>query len=166
MTPPELLESSHDTRGFDCGDIALNEWLQKRGLKNQTSDASRVYVITNRHRVIGYYALASGSVERMIVPGSIARNMPETIPVIVLGRLAVDLDYHDQKLGSGLLKDALIRCMLAADTIAAKAVMVHAISDRAKQFYTKNSFVQCPEIEMTLFISIKKIRQLLKNETK
>ncbi|MGJ3495514.1 hypothetical protein PsalN5692_03994 (plasmid) [Piscirickettsia salmonis] len=161
ITPPELLETSHDTRLFNCGDIALNEWLQKRALKNQAADASRVYVVTNSQRVVGYYALASGSVERMIIPGSMTRNMPATIPVIVLGRLAVDIDYHDQKLGSGLLKDALTRCVLAADTVAAKAVMVHAISERAKRFYIKNSFVECPEVEMTLFVSIKKIRQLL-----
>ena len=93
---PAVLVAGHETTAFDCGNTTLNNWLEKRALKNQSSGASRTFVICRDNRVVGYYALASGSVERIISPKSISRNMPEPIPVMVLGRLAIDTRMQGQ----------------------------------------------------------------------
>ena len=161
ITAPCLLTDEHNTNDFDCGNNILNEWLQKRALKNQKSGASRTFVITSDNEVIGYYALATGSVERIHAPKLIARNMPEPIPVLVLGRLAINKAQQGDRLGSSLLKDALVRTCTVSKEIGIRALLVHAISEQAKSFYQYYGFMESPSDSMTLLLSIKHIEQHL-----
>jgi predicted N-acetyltransferase YhbS len=160
-TPPTALTGSHQVSEFDCGNDALNDWLIKRAMKNQSSGASRTFVICQDNQVVGYYALASGSVERMTSPKSIARNMPEPIPVMVLGRLAIDARMQGQRLGSALLKNALLRTLSVAKNVGIRAILVHAISENAKRFYVGYGFQVSPIDPMTLMLPIRHIEGLL-----
>ena len=135
--------------------------LIKRALKNQYNNASRSFVVCQEQRVIGYYALANGSVERLNAPKSIARNMPEPIPVVVMGRLAVDQRTQGQGLGAALLKDALLRTLAVSKNIGIRAVLVHAISEDAKRFYLGYGFRVSPIDSMTLMLPIRQIETLL-----
>ncbi|WP_395377954.1 GNAT family N-acetyltransferase [Marinicella sp. W31] len=158
---PTLLTADHQIEDFDCGIETLNEWFIKRSMKNQKEGGSRTFVILDEGKVVGYYALASGSVERIQAPKAIARNMPEPIPVIVLGRLAIDLQYQSKNLGSALLKDAIMRTLNVATNIGIRSLLVHAISEDAKKFYEKYGFQVSPMEPMTLFLSIKQIHKIL-----
>lgn len=160
-TPPAALAGSHEVSEFDCGNGALNDWLIKRALKNQSSGASRTFVICQDNRIIGYYALASGSVERMATQKSIARNMPEPIPVMVLGRLAIDAPMQAQRLGSALLKDALLRTLSVSKNVGIRAILVHAISEDAKRFYLGYGFRVSPIDPMTLMLPVRRIEDLM-----
>lgn len=160
-TAPTALTGSHEVSEFDCGNGALNDWLIKRALKNQSSGASRTFVICQDDRVVGYYALASGSVERIASTKSIARNMPEPIPVMVLGRLAIHNTMHGQRLGSALLKDALLRTLSVAKNVGIRAILVHAISEDAKRFYLGYGFQVSPIDPMTLMLPTRHIEGLL-----
>jgi len=155
---PVLLSEDHDSSQLDCGNETLNEWLIRRALKNQASGASRTFVICNESRVIGYYALASGCIERTIVPKTIARNMPDPITVTVLGRLAIDLQFQGQRLGAALLKDAIMRTVLVSRSIGVRAMLVHAIYEDAKRFYSSYGFKESLINEMTLMLSLQQIK--------
>ena len=155
------MTDDHEVSEFDCGNDVLNDWLLKRALKNQLSGASRTFVICQGNRVVGYYALASGSVERMAAPKPIARNMPEPIPVMVLGRLAIDIRMQRQSLGSALLKDALLRTLSVSKNVGIRAILVHAISEDARRFYLSYGFNPSPIDSMTLMLPIAHIEALL-----
>ncbi len=163
IASPTLLNSEHDTAQFNAGSSSLNEWLYKRALKNQATGASRTFVICESNRIIGYYALATGSVERLAAPGSIARNMPEPIPVIVLGRLAVDAQYQGRRLGAALLKDAMLRTLTIAQNVGVRGLLVHAISEEAKQFYLSYGFQASPIEPMTLLLSVQHLKGYFKD---
>ncbi len=157
---PELLDSEHGVLDFDCGNETLNDWLRKRAFKNQKQGASKTFVVCDGKQVIGYFALATGSVERMNVPSSLSRNMPNPIPVIVLGRLAIDRRFHGEKLGSALLKDAIQRTIIISEHVGVKALLVHAISEEAKNFYLYHNFIESPLESMTLLLSMKNKERL------
>ncbi|RLA18443.1 MAG: GNAT family N-acetyltransferase [Gammaproteobacteria bacterium] len=159
--PPVALTDNHEVSEFNCGNDTLNDWLIKRSLKNQKSGASRTFVICQNNQVVGYYALASGAVERMISPKPIARNMPEPIPVMVLGRLAMDTRMQGQKLGAALLKDALLRTLFVSKNVGIRAILVHAISEDAKRFYLGYGFQVSPIDPMTLMLPTRHIEGLL-----
>lgn len=159
LSAPEPLSASHQLDLFDCGNATLNDWLKKRAIRNQKEGASRSFVVCNRQQVVAYYALASGSVERTIAPKAIARNMPEPIPVMVLGRLAVDQAYQGMQLGSLMLRDALLRVVNVSRQVGIRALLVRAISEDAKRFYQQYGFQSSPIDSMTLFLSIKTIQQ-------
>jgi len=161
ISTPELLNKDHNRSQFDCGNETLNDWLIRRALKNQASGASRTFVICDESRVIGYYALAMGSIERPIAPKTIARNMPDPIPVTVLGRLAIDLEFQGQRLGAALLRDSILRTVLVSRNIGVRAMLVHAISEDAKRFYTSYGFKGSPINEMTLMLSLQQIKDHL-----
>jgi GNAT superfamily N-acetyltransferase len=151
---PEPLEAGFDVAQFDCGEVSLNEWLTKRALKNEEIGGSRTYVVREESRVVGYYALAVGSIEHKEVPSSLKRNMPTRIPVMILGRLAIDQNYQGNKLGVLLLRDAVLRTLNAARLAGIKAIMVEAISDEAKEFYKRFGFRSSPIDERLLFITV------------
>ena len=157
---PELLDSKHNVLDFNCGNETLNDWLKKRALKNQKQGASKTFVICDDKQVVGYYALATGSVERINVPKSLARNMPNPIPVIVLGRLAIDKKIQGEKLGSALLKDAIRRTIFISENVGVKALLVHAISEEAKRFYLHHNFIESPVESMTLLLSMNNKKRL------
>lgn len=153
---PSLLLPDHDLAQFNSGNETLDEWLKKRALKNQMIGASRTFVIDDNNQVVvGYYALATGSVERVAAQGNFARGMPEPIPVIVLARLAIDQRYQGQRLGGFLLKDAMQRALNVSNQVGVRGVLVHAISEEAKRFYLRYGFVESPFEPMTLMISMK-----------
>ena len=161
---PELLTADHNTSDFDCGLGVLNDWLRKTALKNQSANASRTFVVCKGDAVVGYYALSSGSVERIQAPKSLARNMPDPIPVTVLGRLAIDQQHQGLRIGSGLLKDAMLRTLVVSSHIGVKAMLVHAISDEAKQFYRQYGFTESPFNPMTLLLPVKHIAGLFPDQ--
>ena len=143
--PPVPLAAGRDTSGFTCRHESLSVWLHKRALANSASGASRTYVVCDdQNRVVGYYALAAGSIASEAAPGRLRRNMPDPLPVIVLGRLAVHSDWSGRGIGSGLLKDAVLRSIQAAELIGVRALLCHAIDDEANAFYLKYGFVESP----------------------
>lgn len=158
ITAPDLLSPEHDLGSFNSGNATLDEWLLKRALKNQESGASKIFVVCDDNRVVGYYALATGSVERDIATGNFSRGMPEPIPVIVLGRLAIDQSYQGQQLGAALLKDAMLRTVTIANNVGVRGLLVHVISEDAKRFYLKYGFQESPMEPMTLLLSVKIIK--------
>jgi GNAT superfamily N-acetyltransferase len=154
ISAPQKLSPDHDLSLFQCGESTLDDWLKRRALQNEESGASRTWVVCIENRVVGYYALAVGAVTHEDAPGRIRRNMPDPVPVMVLGRLAVDQTVHGQDIGRGLLRDAILRTLQAAEIAGIRAILVHAISERAKQFYLKSGFVPSPVDPMTLMITV------------
>jgi GNAT superfamily N-acetyltransferase len=152
---PEALRDEHETEHFDSGVPLLDDWLKRRAHSNQASGASRTYVVTEDGRVVGYYCLASGALGVVDAPGPIRRNMPDPIPMVILGRLAVDKSAQGGGLGAALLQDATIRAAEAAAIIGVRGILVHAISDKAKAFYEYYGFVSSPTMPMTLVFSLK-----------
>ncbi|MBK8452604.1 MAG: GNAT family N-acetyltransferase [Thiofilum sp.] len=157
LNAPKPLQDHHDLSAFDCGEPILNEWLKQRARKNEVLGASRTFVVCNVMSVVGYYALAAGSVTHDLAVSKIKRNMPDPIPVIILGRLAIDQHYKRQGLGYSLLQDVLLRCHAAAQHIGARALLVHALSESAKQFYEHFGFRASPINERTLMILLSEI---------
>jgi len=154
ITPPEPITIAHNVESFACGVPVLDEWLKRRALKNESSGASRTFVVCSDGQVIGYYALATGSVGHRNTPGKVCRNMPDPIPVIVLGRLALDEPWQHAGLGLGLLRDAILRTLSVSQQAGVKALLVHTLSEDAKQFYIRNGFLESPLDPMTQIISL------------
>jgi GNAT superfamily N-acetyltransferase len=153
---PEHLTAEHDLSTFDSGVPALDDWLKRRALPNGQAGASRTYVVcVEGRKVVGYYALANGAVALHAATGRARRNMPDPIPVMVLGRLAVDKQYQGRGLGRGLLRDAIVRTIHAAAIGGIRAILVHAISEDAKRFYQRCGFVVSPLDPMTLMITVR-----------
>ncbi|HUK24077.1 MAG TPA: GNAT family N-acetyltransferase [Terriglobales bacterium] len=156
---PEKISSRHDLSQFQCGEPALDGWLRRRALQNEESGASRTYVVCAGKRVVGYYALAVGAVAHIGAPGRVKRNMPDPIPVMVIGRLALDQSVQGQGLGPALLKDAILRTLQAAEIAGIRAILVHAISETAKHFYEKWGFISSPIEPLTLMITVAEARR-------
>lgn len=156
ITAPTPLNATHILSEFYCGEAVLDEWIRNRGLKNQSLGAARTFVVCREHssQVIGFYSLATGSVTHAIATGSLKRNMPDPVPVIILARLAVDASYHGTGLGADLLHDAVLRICRVAENIGVRAVMVHALSTAAKQFYLHHGFTPSTTQENTLFLRL------------
>ena len=162
FSPPAPLTPDHQLAAFDCGNDILSDWLRRRALANQISHASRTFVVCHGDaEVVGYYSLATGAIARKSAPGAIRRNMPEPIPVIVLGRLAVDIRYQGASLGGALLRDALLRVLAVSREVAVKALVVHAISDDARKFYRRYDFIESPTDPMTLLLPLTTIATAL-----
>ncbi|PIP72304.1 MAG: GNAT family N-acetyltransferase [Nitrospinae bacterium CG22_combo_CG10-13_8_21_14_all_47_10] len=154
VTPPEKLQSCHSVKAFDSGKPVLDEWLQKRALRNDETGASRTYVVCIKKQVVGFYTLAVGSIEARKAPGKIRQNMPDPIPVMIIGRLAVDQKYQRSGIGRGLLRDAILRIVQAAEIAGIRAILVHALDDGAKTFYQRCGFRASPLEPLTLLITV------------
>jgi len=155
ISHPQPLAGRHDCSEFDCGEPLLNDWLKRRALANQSSGASRTFVVVDdRQRVMGYYALAAGAVAHRESTGAIRRNMPDPVPVMVLARLAVDRGAQGKQLGGALLKDAVLRTLSVAENAGIRALLVHALHDNAKAFYRHYGFEESPADPMTLMLLI------------
>jgi GNAT superfamily N-acetyltransferase len=158
---PEHLTPQHDLAAFDSGITALDDWLRRHASANEQAGGSRTYVVCVGRRVIGYYALATGAVGQATATGRVRRNMPDPVPVMVLGRLAVDRAYQRRGLGEGLLRDAILRTLGAAELGGIRAILVHAISEEAKRFYERHGFIPSPIDPMTLMITIADAKRAL-----
>ena len=141
--------------GFACGTPTLDDWLKRRARANQISGASRTYVAAEAGRVMGYYCLSSGALALNDAPGGLKRNLPDPIPMAILGRLAVDQSWQGRGLGVALLRDAVERTQTASAILGIRGLIVHALSDEAKAFYEHHGFVASPVRPMTLVMSLK-----------
>lgn len=157
LSPPEPLNDSHIVAGFECGEPSLDTWLARRAKGNQLSGASRTYVVCRGETVVGYYALASGGIDLDAAPGRLRRNMPDPIPVVVLGRLAIARSEQGGGLGRALIRDALQRILLAADQVGIALILVHALSERAKRFYLSCGFSESPLDPLVLLARIRDV---------
>lgn len=162
---PVPLTAEHDRSGFTCGREALDAWFRARALKNQSSGASRSFVSTENQTgaVVGYYTLAASTVRTREAPGAIRRKMPDPIPVILLGRLAVDERHQSVGLGSAMLQDAVLRVARSADIVGVRALLVHAIDDGAAGFYRAFGFGPSPLSGRVLFLSIAAIQAAVRH---
>jgi predicted N-acetyltransferase YhbS len=157
---PVPLNQSHDLASFDCGNIELSDWLKKKALKNQISGASKTFVVCDNKRVVAYYSLAAGSIEHQFVNAKVKRNQPNPIPVVILGRLAVDKTYQNKGLGLDLVKNAIQRVFTASEAIGIRAILVHAIDESAKRFYEqKCGFTPSGFQDKTLMLLLTDIEQ-------
>ena len=154
MTPPEPLADHHRLEGFDCGEPSLDDWLRRRARANQAAGASRTFVLCEGDRVIAYYALASGAVTAAASPGRFRRNMPEPIPVAVLGRLAIDRGRQGRGIGRALFRDAALRVLNAAEVLGIRGILVNALSDEARAFWLAVGFEPSPLDPMTLMVTL------------
>lgn len=158
---PRPIRADDDVANFDSGESSIDDYLRNRALSNHVEGASRCYVTCRSGRVVGFYALASASVERQSTPGAVRRNMPDPIPVILLSRLAVDTREQNKGLGKLLLRDAISRSVQAADLIGVRAMLVHAINDDARSFYYAHGFDPSPTDPLHLVLLIRDVRQFI-----
>ncbi len=156
LSPPQALTENHRTDTFDCGEPILNDWLRRRALGNQHASASRSFVVVDEHSAVcAYYCLAAGAITHDQATGAIRRNMPDPIPVMVLGRLAVDRCHQGHHLGAALLKDAVQRAVKVSEQLGVRALLVHALNETAQQFYRHYGFQSSPIHSMTLTLRIR-----------
>lgn len=155
VNAPQPLTAAHLLDGFECGEGVLDEWLKRRAMTNQLSCASRTFVVADQNaRVYGYYAMAAGAVSHLMATGPVRRNMPDPVPVMVLARLAVDRRAQGNKLGAALLQDAVNRAVAVSRNAGVRALLVHALHDRARQFYKHYGFQESPQHSMTLMLRL------------
>lgn len=155
LTAPQPLITAHRLDEFSCGEPVLDDWLRRRAIANQARGASRTFVVADQDgRVYGYYAMAAGAVSQQMATGGVRRNMPEPIPVMVLARLAVDHRAQGIKLGGALLQDAVNRALVVSQNTGVRALLVHALHDRAKSFYEHYGFDTSPADPMTLMLRL------------
>lgn len=157
LSAPVPLSANHDLTDFDCGQPVLDDWLKQRALKNE-SRFSRTYVVCEGARVVGYFCISAGAVERRATPGKLRRNAPDSVPVSVIGRLAVSRSHAGRGLGADLLADALRRIAVASQSIGIGAVLVQAKDEAAKWFYLRCAeFLEYPADSRTLFLPIETV---------
>lgn len=150
------MRAEHRLDAFASGTASLDDWLKRRARANQISGASRTYVVAEAGRVVGYYCLASGALAMNDAPAGLKRNMPDPIPMAILGRLAVDQTRQGRGLGAALLRDAVERTQAAAAILGIRGLLVHALSDDAKAFYERHGFTVSPSRPLTLVMSMKR----------
>ena len=155
---PELLGVSHDVEGFDCGNEALDDWLRRRALRNQREGSSRTWVVTDGTRVVGFYASATAVVARTEATRRAARNQPDPLPAMLLGRLGVDRQHQGKGLAAALLKHFLLKAIEVAELTGLRLLLVHAKDPQAAGFYRHWGFEPSPIDDLTLMLLINDIR--------
>jgi GNAT superfamily N-acetyltransferase len=158
---PRPIREDDDASTFDSGERSLDEYLRTRALSNHVQGASRCFVTCRDDRIVGYYALASASIEHREVAGKVRRNMPDPVPVILLSRLAVDRKEQGSGLGSNLLRDAIARSVAAAEIVGVRALLVHALHEEARAFYLHFDFEPSPTDPLHLLLLMKDARAAL-----
>lgn len=161
LEAPAPLKPDHVTDAFDSGGAEPDDWLKRCALHNEAEGGSRTYVVTAGQCVVGYYSLAAGSVFAGIATGRVRRNMPNPIPVVILGRLAIDRAWQGRGLGADMLRDAVLHVIAAGGTIGVRAILLHAISDQAEVFYERFGFRDSPLEEKTLMITMAEAQRVL-----
>lgn len=155
LSAPQPLTDAHRLDDFACGEPVLDEWLKRRATGNQQSGASRTFVVVDQDDCVqGYYAMAAGAVAHRLTTGAVRRNMPDPVPVLVLARLAVDTRAQGHKLGGAMLRDALQRAVVVSQNAGVRALLVHALHDRAQQFYEHYGFQASPTEPFTLMLRL------------
>lgn len=164
ISAPHPLADHHVVAAFECGEPSLDDWLKRRATGNQSSGASRTYVVCVEEAVVGYYCLSAGALGHADAPSALRRNRPNPIPVMVLGRLAIHKDRQQGGLGTALLRDALTRTLQAAEIAGVAALLVQALSEDAKRFYRSRGFVESTVKPMTMCLILESARRALMTE--
>ena len=163
LSPVRKLNADDVTDPFDCGQDDLNRFLKRFALANQAANAAQTYVTCRARRVVGYYSLAVGSVQREDSPVRAVKGMARhPVPVMILARLAVDRFAQRSGIGQALLKDALLRTAQAADIAGIRALVVHAKNEDARRWYERFDFEPSPTDPLHLFLLLKDLRKLVK----
>jgi GNAT superfamily N-acetyltransferase len=155
---PALLEASHDVDRFDCGDETLNRWLRTKARHNQREGGSRTWVVLDERRVVAFYASSTAVLMRSRAPKRAARNQPDPLPAVLLGRLAVDTEHKGRGLAAALLKHFVLKSLEVAELTGVRLLLVHAKNETARQFYMKYGFEPSPVDDMTLIMLVKDLR--------
>jgi GNAT superfamily N-acetyltransferase len=159
----EKLQRSHDVEAFDCGDEILNRFLSRHALQSQMAGASQSYVALSGNEVAGFHTLVVGQVEYEAAPERLTKGLARhPVPVMVLARLAVARSWQGQGVGAGLLKDAMLRTLQAADIAGIRALVVHAKDEHARAFYEHFDFAPSPSDPLHLFVLLKDVRAMLR----
>lgn len=157
LSVPTPLAAEHDLANFDCGEKILDDWLRQRAPKNE-SRFSRNYVVCSGKSVVAFYCLSAGAIKRENAPSKLKRNAPDSIPVSIIGRLAVSRNFAGRGLGADILSDALRRIAVASQSIGIGAVLVQAKDDRARKFYLACAeFIEHPVDSRSLYLPIETV---------
>jgi len=163
LSAPELLTAAHDVSEFSCGKPTLDHWLKTRALSNQQKGFTAVLVVHEAGRVVGYYGLAPTAVVPSVLPRSIRTGQPpDPVPCLLLGQLATDTGWTGQGIGTGLVKHALQRCVLASSLIGGRALMVNAVDEEAALFWERRGFLRSKDDHLVLLRSIPDIAASLR----
>lgn len=162
----KLLTADHETTPFSCGEASMDNWLKTRALRNQKLAATRTFAVTlaNEKVVIGYYGLSMSEIIRSAAPKSTQRNMPESIPVVLLGRLAIDQSWQGKGLGLYLVQHLIQTALLASQTVAARMIITKPIDQSADQFYQAVGFEPLRGHADFLGIDLRKVRHFLDDQ--
>lgn len=159
LSEPQPLAAAHRLDEFDCGKPALSDWLVRHARQAQGSGSARSFVVCDGERVAGYYSLTVGQIDTLEAPERVRRGMGQyPIPLIILARLAVDLDYQKRGLGVSLLQDAIRRAVAVAEHAGIRALLTHPVDAEAEAFYRRFGFEPTPEIERQLILLLKDAR--------
>jgi GNAT superfamily N-acetyltransferase len=160
LTEPQALDARHRLEEFDCGKPALTEWLLRHAHQAQGSGSARTFVVCDEDRVAGYYSLTVGQIDTLEAPQRVRRGMGRhPIPLIILARLAIDLDYQQRGLGFSLLQDAIRRAVAVAEHAGIRALLTHPLDAEADAFYKRFGFELVPENERALILLLKDARR-------
>jgi GNAT superfamily N-acetyltransferase len=155
ISGPEPLTAIHDLAEFCCGKPPLDRWLKTRALSNQEKGFTAVLVVHEANRVVGYYGLAPTAIVPSVLPRSIRTGQPpDPVPCLLLGQLATDQHWRGNGIGTGLIKHALQRCVMAAGLIGGRALIVHAVDAEAAAFWKRRGFIVSTDDPLILFRSI------------
>jgi GNAT superfamily N-acetyltransferase len=161
-TPVRKLAATDQVDGFDCGQAALTQFLQRYALVNQKANSAQTYVCCQGDVVVGFYSLVVGSVDPQTAPSRVIKGLARyPVPVVILTRLAVDKEHQRKSLGKALLKDALLRTAQAADIAGIRCLLVHAKDDVARRWYESRGFEPSPTDPYHLFLMLKDLKNLL-----
>lgn len=160
FTRPNPIQRDQDTSRFSSGNEALDSWLRDSALKNE-GRTSRTYTVCQGRLVVGYYCLASGAVSRSNAPSPVRRNAPDPVPVMIIGRLAVDRHFQHLGIGGGMLADALRRIVQVSESVGCRSVLVHAIDQHAVNFYSRYGFLEYPGNTRTMHLPLETVIRAL-----
>ena len=160
-TAPEPISADHILTGFDSGQTTLDNWLSARALRNERGGSSRTYVVSEDNVAVAYYRLSAGSVAQRQMPGRIRHNMPDPIPMMLLGRLAVAKSRQGRGIARGLVRDAVLRTLKAAEVAGIRALLVRALDEEAARFYRHLGFLESPVDPLVLALPVATARRAL-----
>ena len=162
MRGPEQLNNTHQLEGFDCGQLALNDWLLRHARQANSSGSAKTFVIADAERVVGYFRLTVGQVDTLEAPERIRKGMgPYPLPVVILARLAVSKNDQGRGIGLGMLQDAIRRTLAIAEHAGIRAMFTHPLNESASNFYTRFGFVPSPLREQQLLLLLKDARKIV-----
>ena len=164
LQEPRPLERQDDRSRFQSGNPEIDDWFHRFAWQNHATGSARVFVATQGPETLGFYALATGAVERIRLPESLKpRRRPDPCPVLLLARLAVDQRAQGRGIGAALLKDALLRAYKLSNEVGFAALLVHCANNRAREFYLNQSsqFVPCPGAQNHLMLPLRALREFI-----